>query len=233
MRRVLACGAGLLALFCAGCASTPEPHPGVFPGRLPDLEVDARPAPVSDGSLYADGGAAELIGDFRARHVGDVLVVQVNESSLGTSSADSKLDKTATSDLEAPTPLGYAGKLAGKLGADFDPAVAYSIQNEQAFNGKGATNRQNTLNARIAVRVMAVGTGGRMVVAGTKEITVNREKQYLTLAGIVRPEDVAADNVIASNAIADLTISFAGNGDVAETMRQGWFTKLLHKIWPF
>lgn len=223
-----------LALFTlAGCATTPQPHPGVYPGRLPDLELPNHPAPLTEGSLFIDGGSSELVGDFRARHVGDVLVVRISESTLGSSSADAKLDKSASSELKAPVPLGFGEKLKGKVGPDFDPALAFQIGNEQAFDGKGATNRAATLTARMAVRVMAVGVGGQMVIAGTKEITVNREKQYLTLAGIVRAEDILADNSIASNTIADLTISYAGNGDVAETTRQGWFTKLLHKIWPF
>ena len=123
--------------------------------------------------------------------------------------------------------------MKGKIGPDFDPALALSTNNTQAFAGKGATTRQNTVTAQMAVRVMAVGTGGRMVVAGTKEIGVNKEKQTMTLAGIVRPEDVAADNSISSSAIADLSIHYGGRGDVSEVTRQGWFIKLLSKVWPF
>ncbi len=223
----------LAALLLTGCASAPTVAPGVYPGRLPDLELPQSPRPVSEGSLFTDGGGAELVGDFRARHVGDVLIVKINESSLGSSTADSTLDKSSSNSLKAPTLFGFENKLKGKLGTDFDPALAYSTNNEQAFAGKGATNRTATLTANMAVRVMAVGTGGRMVVAGTKDVAVNKEKQNLTLAGIVRPEDIASDNSIASSSIADLSIHYGGTGDVAEVTRQGWFTKLISKIWPF
>ena len=90
----------------AGCVSASTPQPGVFPGRLPDLELPDRPRPVSDGSLYVETGAADLVGDFRARHIGDVLIVRVNETALGSSSADSTLDKTSSNQLKAPTILG-------------------------------------------------------------------------------------------------------------------------------
>jgi flagellar L-ring protein precursor FlgH len=103
----------------------------------------------------------------------------------------------------------------------------------RSFEGEGETSRQNSLVARLAVRVLAVGSGGRMLVAGSKQITVNREQQRLVLAGIVRPSDVGPDNSIDSSKIAELTITFGGEGDVAEVTRQGWFQRLLGKIWPF
>lgn len=228
-----ACVLGLALL--AGCASTQDkaPVPGVYPGKLPEVEPTLRPRPVSEGSLYTDGSGADLAGDFRARHIGDVLVVRITETALGSSSADSQLDKSSSNSLKAPVPFGFGPKLKGKLGPDFDPALALSTENEQSFDGQGQTSRRNVLNAQMAVRVMAIGTSGQMVVAGTKQVTVNREKHYLTLAGIVRPEDVLADNSIRSAMIADLVIAYGGSGDLSEVTRQGWFTKLVSKVWPF
>ncbi len=233
MRRLSRLLALLPFLLAAGCASRPAPQPLVYPGKLPELEPAGGQRPVSEGSLFTDGGAAELVGDFRARHVGDVLVVRISEAALGSSSADSKLDRKSDHTLKAPVLFGWENKVKGKLGPDFDPALAFSASGEKAFEGSGETTRKAKLTARIAVRVMAVGTGGRMVVAGTKEIAVNHERQTITLAGIVRPEDIGPDNTISSSSIADLTITYGGVGDVADTTRQGWFQRLLARIWPF
>ena len=49
----------------------------------------------------------------------------------------------------------------------------------------------------------------------------------------MRPEDVASDNTIPSSAVSDLVINYGGKGDLNDVTKQGWFTKLLHKIWPF
>ena len=230
---VLAVAFALAACGCAMLKPQPKLAPGAYPGPLPQLPPTEASGHVSEGSLYAEGTASELVGDFRARHVGDVLIIKVSESAVGSTTADSAIDKASASKLKAPTPLGYAGKLAGQIGSDFDPANAYDVSNSQTFSGKGSTTRQNTLNARIAVRVMAVGQNGLLLVAGTKQVAVNQERQNLTLAGIVRPEDVASDNTIPSSAVSDLVINYGGKGDLNDVTKQGWFTKLLHKIWPF
>ncbi len=232
----LALGAILasFALLLAGCRSTPTPAPTVFDGRLPELEVPGGPTYLSEGSLYSEQvGAAQLIGDFRARHRGDVLTVRVTESALGSSKADQTLDKKTSNSLKAPVLFGYENKLKGKLGPDFDPALALGVSGEKSFEGEGETTRSARLNAAISVRVLAVGTGGRMLVAGSKEIHINNEKQIMTLAGIVRPEDVGTNNSIPSSAIADLRITYGGAGDVADVVRQGWFQRMLTRIWPF
>jgi len=223
----------LAALALAGCASAHRAEPTVFDGELPELELPQQPRYLSEGSLYSDGSAAELVGDFRARHVGDVLTVRITESSLGKTSADSDLTKDSSLKVEAPVIFGFENKLKGKLGPDFDPSLALSATTGKEFKGEGATSRAQTLTANLAVRVMAVGTGGRMLIAGKKRVQVNREKQTIVLAGIVRPEDVQANNIVYSSSIADLTIDYGGRGDVAEVTRQGWFHRLLSKIWPF
>ena len=205
----------------AGCASSPKPAPTVFDGEMPELEVPNTPRPVSAGSLYTENGGADLVGDFRARHVGDVLVVRVSESALGESSADNRLDKSESTSVRAPVLFGYENSLVGELGPDFDPSLALQTGTERQFEGEGETSRSQQLTANIAVRVMAVGTGGRMLIAGSKE------------AGIVRPEDVGPNNTISSNAVADLRVSYGGTGDLADVTRQGWFHRLMAKIWPF
>jgi flagellar L-ring protein precursor FlgH len=223
------------ALLCvvSGCASHPKPAPTVFDGELPELELPNSPRPVSPGSLYTENGGADLVGDFRARHVGDVLVVRVSESALGASSADNKLEKSESTAVKAPVMFGWENKVAGNLGPDFDPSLALQTSTERQFEGEGETSRSQQLTANIAVRVLAVGTGGRMLIAGTKEVDLNHEHQKLTLAGIVRPEDVGPNNTISSNAVADLRISYGGTGDLADVTRQGWFHRLMAKIWPF
>lgn len=230
--RTIVAAVGVAGL-CACRTIAPPPAPSVYDGPLPRLDINYRPRPLSEGSLFVEGGSSDLVGDFRAHRIGDVLTVKINENSLGRTSADDKLDKTSDISLKAPTIFGFEGKVAGKLGPAFNPALALSTSSQRTFEGSGETSRDNRVSGTIAVRVLAVGTGGQLLVAGQKEILVNRERQKLTLAGIVRPEDVGADNSIASNVVADLTVTYGGRGDIADATREGWFHHLLSKIWPF
>ena len=44
---------------------------------------------------------------------------------------------------------------------------------------------------------------GNLVVFGWKEVRTNRETQYLSLSGVVRPQDIRNDNTISSQVIAE------------------------------
>ncbi len=220
-------------LLLVGCASSRDVRPETYAGPLPQLEIPAQPHYLTDGSLYAETGAADLISDFRAAHIGDIVTVRFIEAANASTTADNKLKKDSKTKLESPVLFGWENRLKGKLGPDFDPALAFQVGTGKEFSGQGETTRKQTVTAVVAARVMAVGTGGRMLIAGSKRVTVNHEQQTITMAGIIRPEDVGADNAITSSSIADLSFYIGGNGDLGDITRQGWFHRLLSKIWPF
>ncbi len=72
-----------------------------------------------------------------------------------------------------------------------------------------------------------------MLIKGNREITVNREKQKIFLVGLVRPEDVSAQNVVLSTAIADAKISVTGKGVVSEEQTPGFGSRMYEWLWPF
>ena len=75
--------------------------------------------------------------------------------------------------------------------------------------------------------------GGAMQIEGARETKVNNETQYLVVRGIVRSVDVAADNSVTSNRIADAHIAYYGEGVIADKTKPGWLTRLLDNLWPF
>jgi flagellar L-ring protein precursor FlgH len=64
-------------------------------------------------------------------------------------------------------------------------------------------------------------------------VTINRERQILTLVGTVRPVDINASNQVLSSSVGDLTVRLWGKGEVDATVRQGWFMRIMNRIWPF
>ena len=99
--------------------------------------------------------------------------------------------------------------------------------------GQGNTSRAGMLQAQLAVRVVAVDPNGMLQVRGEQNVVINGERQQFLLTGLVRPEDIAADNTITSTRISDATIEFTGQGDVSEAQRRSVLYRLarwLHLI---
>ena len=55
---------------------------------------------------------------------------------------------------------------------------------------------------------------------------VNDESTTLAISGVVRPEDITPDNMIASNLVADAEITMLGKGVVQEKQRPGILNRL-------
>jgi flagellar L-ring protein precursor FlgH len=101
------------------------------------------------------------------------------------------------------------------------------------FNGTGSTTRSGQLQAAISARVVQVLPNGDLRIEGTKVVTINGERQTLTIGGMVRSHDVSPSNVILSTAIANMDVKFDGKGVVADSNKPGWFYKLYQIINPF
>jgi flagellar L-ring protein precursor FlgH len=70
-------------------------------------------------------------------------------------------------------------------------------------------------------------------VRGEKWLTLNQGEEYIQISGIVRPDDVAPDNSVASVRLADARIAYSGKGQVANTSRPGWLNRFFTSIiWP-
>jgi flagellar L-ring protein FlgH len=53
------------------------------------------------------------------------------------------------------------------------------------------------------------------------------------LRGVVRSEDVAANNTVFSYNVSDATIQIISKGTITDTQRKGWFTRVWDKVTPF
>ena len=72
-----------------------------------------------------------------------------------------------------------------------------TTSSENNHQGSGSTTRSGQLTATMTAVVREVLPNGNLVVQGTRELLVNHEQQFITLTGIVRPQDINRDNVVA------------------------------------
>lgn len=182
-------------------------------------------------SLWKDGTSQAMVSDRRARAVGDLLTIVVQENNTATkdnstkSSKSSSIDASLNTVLFSPAASGFLTK-GGKL-----PALKTTAK--QDFDGGGKISNSEKITARIAVRVADVLPNGNLVIEGRRTTSFSGETQEAVLRGVVRGEDVAPNNSVFSYNVADATIKYISNGSVSDPQRKGWFLRVWDKVTPF
>jgi flagellar L-ring protein FlgH len=182
-------------------------------------------------SLWRDAGPPSMFADKRATAIGDVLTILVQESNTSSKDNSTKTAKQAAVDASIDTFMYSPGASSLFTKGGQLPALKYSMTGN--FDGGGKINNSERITARIAVRVIDVLPNRNLVIEGTRETSFGGETQTAVLRGVVRTEDVAANNTIFSYNVADATISYVSKGVVSDSQRKGWFTRIWDKITPF
>jgi flagellar L-ring protein precursor FlgH len=114
-----------------------------------------------------------------------------------------------------------------------NPFARIKAAMESEFEGSGTTGRSGSIAAVISVRIVEVMPNGNLKIAGSREISINNERQYITLTGFVRPADIPWNNTVLSTYISDARIVYSGSGVINDRQRPGWMLRILDAVWPF
>ncbi len=220
--------AALLALFTGGCTAHIAPyhpkHREFDVGEYGDAAHDS-----SNGSLWGRASRG-LLADDRARRLGDVLVIQIDETDSASHDASTSLSKNSNRSINLS---GGVFDLLQKAVPAMQLANLLGISSSSSFDGSGSIKRQGTLTASLPVRVRKILPNDDLYVEGTKVVMVGTEEHHLYISGIVRPVDVLADGTVPSSRVADAEIEYTGRGDVSDQQRPGWLHRTLDKVSPF
>lgn len=218
--------AAVILASATGCVVQQAPQPN-DPYYAPVLHPQPLPAAPTSGSLYSEHTAVGLYEDRKARRVGDILTIQLRESTTSSKSATTEVTKE--SDISIPA----AGTLGTLLGEHYSE-LATNLAAEREFSGGADADQRNRLQGDITVTVVDVYPNGTMAVRGEKWMTLNRGDEYIRISGLVRPQDVGPDNTIISTKIANARISYSGTGTLADSQQMGWLGRFFNSpIWPF
>jgi flagellar L-ring protein precursor FlgH len=212
----------VLALL-VGCEALSPPSPGKDPDYAPTYPATPNPnqSRYVHGAIYNPETTIPLFETPRARHVGDILTIRLVEKTQGQKRATSRQRKNDDIQITNNTVFGRPINLGHNYNFDFD------IETQRQFNGDAQSIQNNELSGSISVTVAQVLSNGNMVIQGEKWVGINQGKEYIRLAGIVRPVDITPDNSISSDRVANAKITYGGVGQVNNTNAQGWFSRFL------
>nr|WP_319513474.1 flagellar basal body L-ring protein FlgH [uncultured Cohaesibacter sp.] len=208
----------------------PTTQKGYKPVQMPMPTVE--PAAYSPNSLWQTG-SRKFFKDQRANKVGDILTVEVSI----TDSA--KIDNTTSRSRTGSDDVGLAGSVGSVLGSalsginEIDVTNLANASSSSSSEGTGAIDRSETITTSVAAVVLQVLPNGNLVIEGRQEIRVNFEVREILVAGIVRPEDIASDNTIESEKIAEARIAYGGRGQLSDVQQPRYGQQVMDVILPF
>jgi flagellar L-ring protein precursor FlgH len=219
----------------------PTAQAGYKPVQMP--MPTAQPVSYHGNSLWRSGSRA-FFKDQRAQQIGDILTVKVQITDRAA------IDNTTTRSRKA----GENGSVGGEVGGSITGAVGAALgrllpENKQtggtnadalltlstdsSTTGAGSVKRNEQLTTNVAAVVTQLLPNGNLVIEGKQEIRVNFEIRELIVAGIVRPEDIEADNTIASTKIAQARIAYGGRGQITDVQQPRYGQQVMDILLPF
>ena len=230
-----------LSVSTVACSSVPSLPQDVMPPSRPYTSTEnmdirssyvAETSNTGNPSLWATSPTS-LLSFGRAKDVGDLLTVIVemdDQASLQNSLTRSRSSsENLALDAFFALPEWAATVLPG--GASLSPAV--DIDRASDLQGNGSINRAERVAFRLASRVVGVEPNGNLIIQGYQETRVSNEVRYLTVAGVIRVQDITRGNTVSYEKIADAQISYISTGAATGSVNRGFVPKVLDRVLPF
>jgi len=240
------CAAGRLMLTClllSGCgvlsrlsevgrdpAMTPTTDPTKDPTWRPVTMPmpAARPSPNEANSLWRSGSRA-FFKDQRAAQVGDIITVLVSMNDAANLKNVTSATRTGTEAAASPNFFG----LQTLLPAAVTPAALLGLTTSSGTTGNGQIQRNEAVTLRLAGIITQVLPNGNLVVAASQEFLVNSELRELKVTGVIRPQDIASDNTVLHDRMAEARIAYGGRGQLTDVQRARWGQQMMDILMPF
>jgi len=180
------------------------------------------------GSIWSDQGRlVRLSNDAKAVRLHDVISIVVSESLAASTDGQVKNSRASSANSGLTALFGArsaTSKLANLLGQSSSSGLT--------AQGQSVTN--SSLATTFGGEVVDVLPNGMLVIQATRQLTFSQQTQVIKLRGLVRPEDVSAQNQVASTAMTDLELEVTGKGIVNDsTYRQNPIWRMLTKLLVF
>jgi len=208
----------------------PVAQPGYRPVQMP--MPNPAPQNYQANSLWRTGSRA-FFKDQRAQNVGDILTVRVRITDKAAIDNSTERKRTNSENMGASGFLGYENKLNRYLPDGANPGALVDLNSDTSSKGEGSVKRSEQLATDIAAIVTQVLPNGNLVIEGKQEVRVNFEVRELIVAGVVRPEDIEAGNMVESTKIAQARIAYGGRGQITDVQQPRYGQQVMDILLPF
>ncbi len=212
------------AVLGTGCAMT-------TPATSVHQPMSTRPAPLPvnsqpNGAIFQTGTARlALFEDRRARFVGDIITVVLEERTTASKASSSNANRSGETTIGIP--------IATKLPGAALEGAALSASSDSTFEGGGRSASNNVFTGNVAVTVIDLYPNGNLLVSGEKQVTINQGTEYIRFSGVVNPQNITTANTVSSTRVADARIEYKGRGYLSEAQTMGWLQRFFLSASPF
>jgi flagellar L-ring protein precursor FlgH len=203
----------------------PKWRPVSFPMPSP------RPLPPEADSLWRPGSRA-FFKDQRAAQVGDIVTVLVNITDAADLQNASSRSTSGSETAGTPNLFGLEKKIPHFLAGAVASSLL-SVNSAGANTAVGAIKRNETVTLRLAGVITQVLPNGNYVVAAHQEVRVNSELRDLQVSGVIRPQDIASDNTVQHDRMAEARIAYGGRGQLSDVQTPRYGQQVLDILLPF
>jgi flagellar L-ring protein precursor FlgH len=211
--------AALLVLALGACSVTPssivmQPTRAAYPYAEPG-------APAASGAIFQSSAYRPLFEDRRARHVGDVISIVITEKTNAVKAGASSGNKSGSVNFGLPGPA------QSRLGGTVSTSAA------SKFGDADNQSASNAFTGVIGVTVVEVLPNGNLLVAGEKQIGMNKGVEFIRFSGLINPDNIATGNTVSSTQVADARVEYRTNSQIDRAEVASMASRFFQSLLPF
>ena len=193
--------------------------------RPPAMAASAPVATTAEpGAIFMASAHRGLFEDRRARLVGDVITIQIQEKYSAKQSSNSSVERQGSVDAKVGLLPFFTPNSTKRLSAQGSSA--------NTFEGKGETGTDNEFTGVITVTVIEVLPNGNLAVVGEKQVGINQNVERLRFSGVINPATILPGNTVNSTQVADARLEVRSRGDIDRAQTTGWLSKFFMSFLP-
>jgi flagellar L-ring protein precursor FlgH len=210
----------MLMLALGGCAAIPTTIVQRPTSALP-MHQD-HPVPTN-GAIFQVTQYRPLFEDRRARHIGDILTINIVERTSAVKAGASSGNKSGTAAFATP----------GLLRNAFGSAATVATETGTTFSDADNQSASNTFTGTIGVTVTEVLPNGNLIVAGEKQLAMNKGTEFIRFSGMISPDNIGVGNTISSTQVADARVEYRTNSQIDRAEMTAMVSRFFQSLLPF